>query len=156
MQLAEPTRYRSVDGSTIKKYTWIDNSIYKFDIMPMPRWLFNVIQGNNNTATTTTVKTIKKVKKITPVSETPANPNRSYQRLNMEMFKDLKVKPTEEEIAHFNILSFDRLHDETKWNEVGIRCFALCGKTTGKFMWDLISKQSPKYDHGMIEEKWYS
>ena len=93
------------------------------------------------------------MKNITPVSETPVNPNNNYQRLNMDMFKDLKVKPTEEEIAYFNILSFDRLHDETKWNEVGILCFALYGKTTGEFMWDLISKQSPKYDHGMIEQK---
>jgi hypothetical protein len=28
LQIAEPSKYRAVDGS-IKKYTWVDDSIYK-------------------------------------------------------------------------------------------------------------------------------
>ena len=40
LQLAEPTKYTALDG-TIKRYTWTNGSIYKYDIMDIPMWLYN-------------------------------------------------------------------------------------------------------------------
>ena len=42
LQLAEPTKYKSLDGTT-KAYTWHKDSIYKYDIMTLPTWLYKII-----------------------------------------------------------------------------------------------------------------
>ena len=53
LQIAEPSKYRAVDGS-IKKYTWVDDSIYKYEIKQLPPWLFNIILNSANTQIITT------------------------------------------------------------------------------------------------------
>ena len=43
LQLTEPTKYQSVADGTIKKYMWINDSIHKYDILPLPKWLCDII-----------------------------------------------------------------------------------------------------------------
>ena len=53
LQIAEPSKYRAIDGS-IKKYTWVDDSIYKYEIKQLPPWLFNIMLNSSNTQIITT------------------------------------------------------------------------------------------------------
>ena len=49
LQLTEPTKYPSAEDGTIKKYMWINDSIHKYDILHLPKWLCDIIiQENKN------------------------------------------------------------------------------------------------------------
>ena len=52
LQLAEPTKYIAL-GRTTKKYNWINDSIYKYDIMDLPSWFYDELTPSTKQNNTT-------------------------------------------------------------------------------------------------------
>ena len=137
MQLAEPSKYKSLDGVT-KRYTWIDESIYKYNIMDLPKWIYDALL------------TPLPISNVT--SEASGNQNKEYQKLTLDMFPD--NKPKEEDLDYFNLFSFERLDNSSTWISVGFLCYCLYDNETGFIIWNQLSKISSKYDYNDILHTW--
>jgi hypothetical protein len=46
-------------------------------------------------------------------------PNADYRPLSIDMFDDLELKPSQEDIDYFNLFPFDRLDKNDSWISVG-------------------------------------
>ena len=147
MCIAEPTKYKSYDGKIIKKYQWLNDSIYKHNIMNLPEWLYKELINNNSSQNVITQpKNIKinETKKINKLKD-DIYYNDKYEKLNLNMFKIFKNKPTQEEIDYFNCFSFERMNNYSDWINCAFLCYSLYNIITGFFIFDHLSKISLKY-----------
>ena len=152
LQLAEPSKYRGLDN-TIKKYAWIKDTIYKYTIRDIPIWLYDAITSNAPTISKTpTAKQRKMRTSAAPADKNPRNPN--YIPLSLDMFNDYIVKPTQEQLDYWNLLSVERLENYIKWIDVGFLCYCMYDQKTGAKLWNEISKISNKYTSDIINVKW--
>ena len=153
LQLAEPTRYNALNNET-KSYKWYNDTIYKYDIMTIPTWIYKIII-NSSSIPILKPKIHKNtsnhiIDKITHTEK----PNDKKIDLIPSMFEDFKIKPTQEELDYFNILSFDRIDNISTWISLGFLCHSLYDDKTGFKVWNEISKISPKYDSSDIIYRW--
>ena len=146
LQLAEPTKYTALDGTT-KKYNWTNNSIYKYAILPIPMWLYDIILKSSSTPVAVRVK----VARIDPNSSHHVY---EHKKLVLDLFTDMKVKPTQEELEYFNLFSFDRLDDTSTWISVGFLCYSMYEDATGFKVWNELSRLSAKYNQERIVHTW--
>ena len=144
LHIAEPSKYRAVDG-TIKKYTWVDDSIYKHEIKQLPPWLFDIIISSSSVQVSTPMRQMKVKQSSTTVGE--------YQKLHLDMFKDLDNKPTQEDIDYFNCFCFERMDNSSSWINVGVLCFSL-SDANGYHIWNALSTMSKKFQQHVINDKW--
>jgi hypothetical protein len=150
LQLAEPTKYTALDGSS-KKYQWINDSIYKHDIRVIPNWLFDAIVSSSTTTNTARPPTRRTP---TAVSRAAGTPNTNYQKLTMDLFRNARVKPSQEDLDYWNLLSFERLDNGKTWIDIGFLCYSLYDEHTGFLVWDHLSKLSSKYNSDEVKQKW--
>lgn len=152
MCIVEPTKYKSYDGRTIKKYQWIKESIYKYGIMDIPEWIYKELINNNSLQPIRNQLKIMKTtetKKINKINDNN-HYNDTYEKLKLDMFIDFKNKPTQEEIDYFNCFSFERLNNYDDWINCAFLCYSLYNIKTGFFIFDHLSKISLKYNNTEI------
>ena len=108
LQLAEPTKYKSLDGAT-KAYKCHKDSIYKYDIMTLPTWLYKIIINSSSVIAPPKTKAIKpKQEKNKPTQETLNSPiitetqietpSIQSHSLNLKMFEDFELIPSQEHL----------------------------------------------------------
>jgi hypothetical protein len=150
VQLAQPTRYTAVDGS-IKKYQWIKDTIYKYDIMKLPQWLYSIIINSNNNSSRTIIS-----RTPTATITAPTISQHQQHHLTMDLFKDLDCKPSEDDLEYFNTFSFHRLDNNYEWIRVAFLCHSLYDSPTAFLIWDPLSRISPKYSYNVCRKRWDS
>ena len=127
-----------------KKYTWVDDSIYNYEIKQLPPWLFDIIINSSSIQVSTPMRQMKVKQPSTTVGD--------YQKLHLDMFKDLDNKPTQEDIDYFNCFCFERMDNSSSWIIVGVLCFSLYD-AYGYHIWNALSKMSKKFEQHVIDDQ---
>jgi len=142
--ICPPSEYYHEGKKENVKYTW-DYSIIMYAMLPVPKWLENVLNGKYKDIMEMTTSNEKIHMLNTKILNTP---NEEIIEFKQSDFTDNDIKKL------CSLLSVDRLNNYKSWIDVGM-CLKNLSTKYLKY-WIDISKKSPKFNEKECEDKWKS